>query len=265
LGLSIDRIVVVEGHSDAIGSGFGAVGSRSLQTAGVAIVAAATAVVERARRLVADRLEAAPNDIVLNHVRSAFHVRGTPSLAIAWTELAAMAATPETELHCGAMHDPEGGFTFPSGTHVAVVEVDAESGDVGLRRYVAVDDAGSRVNPMLVDGQLHGGIASGVSQVLGEEVVYDENGSLLTANFGDYTIVSSGQLPMLELFASETASTFNPHGFKAVGESGVLGAIPAMHNAVMDALAPLGVTHIDLPCTPMRVWRAIEEFRRPAT
>lgn len=257
LGLPIERIRVVEGDTDRIGSGVGAVGSRSLQTAGVAVYNSATQVLDRARRLAADLLEAAVGDIVVAGEGAGFHVAGTPARAVSWSDVAAVGEGSGRELSCGEFYDSEGRSTFPSGCHVAVVEVDTETGKVTVARLVAVDDAGPRVNPMIVDGQLHGGIAAGVAQVLGEAMVYDDDGNLLTGNFASYAIASIDQFPQFETVVSETASSFNDLGFKGVGESGTVGATPAVHNAVLDALAPMGITHLDLPCTPQRVWEAI--------
>jgi carbon-monoxide dehydrogenase large subunit len=184
---------------------------------------------------------------------------GTPARLVSWAEVAV--AGPDEELTCGDFYDTEGRNTFPSGTHVAVVEVDTETGLVDLLRLVGVDDAGTVVNPMIVDGQLHGGMASGIGQVLGEVMVYDDAGNPLTSTFVDYAMPTTDQVPSFELARSVTASSFNSLGFKGVGESGTVGATPAVHNAVIDAVAHLGVEHIDLPCTPERVWAAINGGR----
>ena len=157
----------------------------------------------------------------------------------------------------GDFYDTEGRNTFPSGTHLAVVEVDIETGRVVLRRLVAVDDAGTVVNPLVVAGQLHGGIASAVGQVLGEVIVHDRVGNQVTGSLLDYPLPTADQLPSFELVPSATASGLNSLGFKGVGESGTVGATGAVHNAVVDAMTHLGVEHLDLPCTPERVWRAI--------
>ena len=148
--------------------------------------------------------------------------------------------------------------TFPFGTHVAVVEVDTETGDVRLRRLVACDDAGTLINPLLAEGQIHGGIAQGVAQALYEEIVYDEDGTPKTTNFADYLVISATELPMFELVPLETPTWVNELGAKGVGESGTIGAIPSTYNAVIDALAPFGVRHMTTPCTPEKVWAAIE-------
>ena len=261
LGIPPDRISVVEGRTDAIATGVGAVGSRSLQTAGIAIHRAANQVVDLARALAAELLEASPGDVVLDVDRGQFHVVGTPARGVGWEAIAADALESEQELSCGEFFDNEGRNTYPSGTHVAVVEVDIETGAVTIVRYVGVDDAGVVVNPMIVEGQLHGGIAAGLSQVLGEVVSYDEQGNLRTSTFIDYGLATADELPSFELETSAVATSFNELGFKGVGESGTVGATPALHNAIVDALRPFGVDHLDLPCTAHRVWQALYSAR----
>ncbi len=257
LGIALDQINVVEGVTDEIATGQGAIGSRSLQVAGMAIHRAAQQVVEAARNLAAEMIEAAPGDIVLDRSVGAFHVAGTPTTAVGWAELATHELSQNRELGCDFVYDPGGQDTFPSGAHVAVVEVDTETGSWSLIKYCAVDDAGVRVNPMIVDGQLHGGIALGVAQVLGEEVVHDQMGNPLTSTFLDYPIASIDQFCQFEIQAQTVPTSFNSQGYKAVGESGPVGATPAVHNAVMDAVGHLGVDHIDIPVTPEKLWRAI--------
>ncbi len=279
LTMPVDRIRVVEGDTDAIGSGVGAVGSRSLQTAGIAIHRSAAEVRERARRVAADELEAAVDDVVTAADGSGFHVIGTPARSVSWHGVATAALASaaagdggdggdggegsERELTCGEFYDTEGRNTFPSGAHVAVVEVDTETGLVSLRRLVAVDDAGTVVNPTIVEGQLHGGIASAVGQVLGEVIVHDDSGNQLTSSLLDYPIPTTDQLPSFEVVPSATPTSFNQLGFKGVGESGTVGATGAVHNAVLDAIAHLGVEHLDIPCTPERVWTAIQAATAP--
>ncbi|MCP3987897.1 MAG: xanthine dehydrogenase family protein molybdopterin-binding subunit [Actinomycetia bacterium] len=261
LAMPIESIVVVEGDSDAIGSGVGAVGSRSAQTAGMAIHRAATELVSEAMLLAADILEAAVDDLVLDRSTGSFHVIGTPARSLSWGDVAVVALDEARELSCGDFYDTNGANTYPSGTHVAVVEVDTETGGVDLVRFVAVDDAGVRINPLIVDGQLHGGIAAGISQALGEEVLYDDAGNLVNTTFLDYTVATTDQLPSFELTASQHATSVNPLGIKGVGESGTIGSTPAVHNAIVDAISHLGVEHMDLPCTPERIWTAIERAR----
>ncbi len=263
LGIPVDRIEVLEGSTELTATGVGAVGSRSLQTAGVAVHRAATEVVAEARRLAADLLEAAVDDIVLDRGAGAFHVVGTPARSVAWADVAAEAQARDQEVSCGDVYDNEGRNTFPSGSHVAVVEVDTETGRVRIVRFVGVDDAGVRVNPAIVEGQLHGGIAAGIGQALGEEVVYDGEGNLLTSTFMDYQIVTADLLPSFDLAPSAVPSSFNELGFKAVGESGTIGATPAVHNAVLDALRARGVEHLDIPLTPEKIWAALTAVGDP--
>lgn len=256
LGLPIDSIRVVEGDTAAIASGSGAVGSRSAQTAGIAIHNAAEKAVEQGRGIAAQLLEAATADIVFDIGRSQFEVRGTPARGVTWVDVATAAASDGDPITCGDFFDPETGVV-PSGAHIAVVEVDIETGATTVVRFVGVDDAGLRINPTIVEGQLHGGIAVGIAQALGEEMVYDADGTLLTSNFADYAIIPIDWVPQFELIASETRTSRNQLGIKAVGESGPVGATAAVHNAIVDAVSHLGVTHIDIPCHPERVWRAL--------
>jgi carbon-monoxide dehydrogenase large subunit len=190
-------------------------------------------------------------------------VAGVPTMTKTWGEIASAAPAM---LASGV--DPAGGLsestmfstttpTFPFGTHVAVVEVDTETGNVRLVRHIACDDAGTLMNPLLAEGQIHGGIAQGVAQALMEEVVYDEDGTPKTTNFADYPVISAAELPMFELVHMETPTFVNELGAKGFGESGTIGAIPAVQNAVIDALSHLGVRHLDTPITPERVWRAL--------
>lgn len=257
LGLPIDSIRVVEGDTAAIGSGSGAVGSRSAQTAGIAIHNAAEKAVERGRNIAAQLLEAAEADVVFEVGRSQFEVRGTPARGVSWVDVATAAASNGDPITCGDFFDPETGVV-PSGSHIAVVEVDTDTGATTVLRFIAVDDAGLRINPTIVEGQIHGGIAVGIAQALGEEMVYDANGTLLTSNFVDYAVIPIDWVPQYELIASETRTSRNQLGIKAVGESGPVGATAAVHNAVLDAIAHLGVAHIDIPCHPERVWRALQ-------
>ncbi len=266
LTIPVERIRVVEGDTDAIATGIGAVGSRSLQTAGLAIHRSATEVLDRARQRAAEELEAAVGDVVVSQDGSGFHVVGTPARSVGWDTVAAAAAAAdvdtgatgqERELTCGDFYDTEGRNTFPSGAHVAVVEVDTETGLVVLQRLIGVDDAGVVVNPTIVEGQIHGGMASAIGQVLGEVIVHDDAGNQVSGSFLDYPLPTTDQLPSFETIASPTPSSLNALGFKGVGESGTVGATGAVHNAVIDAIAHLGVDHLDLPCTPERVWNAI--------
>ena len=257
LAIPPERITVIEGRTDEIATGVGAVGSRSLQTAGLAIQEASQQVVSDARSLAAELLEAAPADIVLDHAVAVFHVIGTPTRSVGWAEIAVTAAARHEQLSCDHVYNNDGKDVYPSGCHLAVVEVDTETGDWRLVRYAAVDDAGVRVDDDVVDGQLHGGISLGIAQVLGEASQFDDAGLPLNGNFLDYQILTIDQVCQFDLEAQIVPSSFNVGGYKAVGESGPIGATPAVHNAVVDALAPHDVAHLDLPCTPRRVWEAL--------
>jgi carbon-monoxide dehydrogenase large subunit len=254
LGIPMDDIDVIHGDTDLVPNGVGTFGSRSLQLGGTAVHEAAGQVLDLARTLAGELLEANPDDVVLDTAAGRFHVAGTPAVSRTWAEVAAVAGEggldAETEF---TAESP----TFPFGAHVAVVEVDTDTGKVTLERLVAVDDAGRLLNPLLVEGQRHGGIAQGVAQALLEELVYDADGNPLTSNLADYTFISACEVPSFELVAMETPTPINPLGAKGIGESGTIGSTPAVQSAVVDALSHLGVRHIDMPATPEKVWRAI--------
>ncbi|MEJ7562945.1 MAG: molybdopterin cofactor-binding domain-containing protein [Ilumatobacteraceae bacterium] len=232
-------------------------GSRSLQHGGAAVDRSAADLVEAAKRLAAARLEAAEADVVLDLEHGRFHVAGTPSVATSWGELAGGADEQTITQESTTSSGP----SFPFGAHIAVVHVDTDTGKVRLVRHIACDDAGTMINPLLVEGQEHGGIAQGAAQALLEEVRYDEDGNPITANLIDYAMVSAAELPSFELVHLETPTPVNPLGAKGIGESGTIGATPAIHSAVVDAVSHLGVRHIEMPTTPERVWRAIQESR----
>ena len=257
LGVPMDDITVVHGDTDAVEKGVGTYASRSLQVGGTAVLRTADALVVRARELAADRLEADPADIVLDQGAGVFHVAGSRSVSVGWTDVVVEAGGSLGESLSHRTTAP----TFPFGAHVAVVDVDTETGKVELRRIITCDDAGRMLNPLLVEGQRHGGIAQGVAQALCEEMLYDEDGNPQTTNFADYTVISAAELPPYELVPMETATPVNPLGAKGVGESGTIGATPAVHSAVIDALAHLGVRHVEMPTTPQRVWDAIRAAR----
>jgi carbon-monoxide dehydrogenase large subunit len=257
-GLPLDRIEVVHGDTDAVPRGGLTGGSRSAQKAGAAVAEATAALVDEARLAVAELLEAAAADVVLDTDSGRFHVAGAPAArGVDWTELAAHRGR-DRALQCEADFDGDGP-TVPFGAYAAVVEVDRDTGAVELRRLVTVDDAGTIINPLLALGQVHGGLGQGVGQALFEEFAYDGDGNPLTTNFADYALVSAVELPSFECRLVETASPNNPLGAKGIAESGTVGAPAAVQNAVVDALAHLGVRHIDLPLTPERVWRAIND------
>jgi carbon-monoxide dehydrogenase large subunit len=260
LGISMDRVDVRHGDSDMFPSGTVTGGSRSLQVGGLAVKKAAVEVREKAAQLAARMLEADPADIVFDRAAGRFHVAGTPALAVSLVEAATEATNDGGCLDAVVRFDPRGA-TFPSGAYAAVVEVDTGTGGVELVRFVAVDDAGPVINEQAFHGQVHGGAAQGIAQALHEEIVYDAEGNLLTSTLAEYAMPSAAEFPSFETFAVETPSPLNELGVKGVGESGPSGAMPAVHNAVVDAVAHLGVRHIDMPLTGERVWRAIEEAR----
>jgi aerobic carbon-monoxide dehydrogenase large subunit len=251
LGIPVDKITVKWGDTDLIPQGGGTGGSRSLQLGGAAVQQASRELLDVARERAAETLEAAASDLVFDTAASAFSVKGDPDITVPLSSLA------QTERLFVRSVFTQPGATFPFGTHVAVVEVDTETGKVFFRRIVTVDDAGTVINPLLAEGQRHGGIAQGAAQAFLEEVVYDDDGNPLTATFADYPFVSATELPSYELVAMETPTSYNPLGAKGIGEAGSIGATPAVQNAVVDAVSHLGVTHIDMPTSPQRVWRAI--------
>jgi len=257
-GIPMDRIDFHFGDTDDVERGGGTGGSRSLQVGGSAAKLAADAVIEKARQRAADLLEAAVEDIILDTSRGVFHVAGTMQPSRTWSELVAGLEAP---LEAEVDFVPEGA-TFPFGTHVCVVEVDIETGSVAVVRHIACDDAGIIINPLLVDGQVHGGVAQGIAQALLEIVAYDAEGNPITSNLADYGFISATELPFFERVPMETPTPRNPLGAKGIGEAGTIGATPAVHNAVIDAVSHLGVTHIDMPCTSVTVWSAIQAATR---
>jgi CO/xanthine dehydrogenase Mo-binding subunit len=259
LGLPLEKVHVIKGDTDEVASGTGTYGSKSTQIGGSAARLAAAEVVEQARRLVSDYLEASFDDVVLDDVHGRFHVAGAPEPSLSWADLAGRAAADGRLEELKATQNYQAAPTFPFGAHVAVVEVDTETGDVELKRLVAVDDAGTLVNPLVAEGQVHGGVATGAAQALYEEVVYDEDGNPLTATLTGYAFPASSELPLWEAVPMETPTPVNALGAKGIGESGTIGSTPAVQNAVVDALSPLGVRDVPLPCNGENVWRAIRE------
>lgn len=256
LGIPVENFTVKWGDTDLIPEGGGTGGSRSLQQGGAAVQQASRELIEVARERAAVALEASPADLVFAAERSAFEVAGDPDASVRLIELAARERLFVRSIFTAP------GPTFPFGTHVAAAEVDTQTGKATLRSVTTVDDAGVVLNPLLAEGQRHGGIAQGAAQALLEEVVYDADGNPLTASFADYPIVSATELPSFDLATRQTPTTYNPLGAKGIGEAGTIGATPAVQNAVVDAVAHLGVRHIDMPTTPMRIWRAIEASRK---
>jgi len=262
LGYDVDEIEVLHGDTAVVPLGMDTYGSRSLAVGGVALYHAAERIVEKATRIAAHMLEADAGQV--EHVRGTFH---GPEGSVTLKEIALAAWTAhnlpagvEPGLEATYVYDPPN-FSWPGGAHVAVVEVDTETGEVEIVRYVAVDDVGTVINPTIVDGQVQGGLAQGIAQALYEEAVYDDDGNLLTSNMLTYLVPSAAELPRFELHRTETPSPTNPLGVKGVGETGAIASPAAVMNAVVDALAADGVADIDMPATPERVWRALEEVQ----
>jgi aerobic carbon-monoxide dehydrogenase large subunit len=252
LGIPVEAIDVKWGDTDLIPEGGGTGGSRSLQQGGSAVRQASRDLLDVARERAASELEANPDDLIFDTGSSSFAVAGDPDAAVPLARLA-----EQERLFVRAVFAAPGP-TFPFGAHVAVTEVDTETGQAVLRRVVTVDDAGTVINPLLAEGQRHGGIAQGAAQALLEEVVYDADGNPLTASFADYSFVSATEVPSFELADMETPTSYNPLGAKGIGEAGTIGSTPAVQNAIVDALAHLGIRHIDMPATPQRVWAALQ-------
>ena len=259
-GIPVERITLVDGDTDRVRTGGGTGGSRSLQLGGSAVRGATEAMVTKAKQLAARLLEADAADIVVDTAAGTIGVAGVPAQALTWGDLATRAADVGEQLD-GEFDFHQDGATFPFGAHISVVEVDADTGKVRLLRHVAVDDCGTVLAPLLVEGQQHGGIAAGVGQALFEEVSFDSDGNPVTSNLADYGIASAAELPSFETLSTETPTPLNPLGAKGIGEAATIGATPAVQNAVIDAVAHLGVRHIDLPCTPERVWATIRDAR----
>ncbi len=278
LGIPMDRIRYVQSDTFAVATGGGTGGSRSLQLGGSAVSAAAREVRDQAVALAARLLEADPADIEAfqeggraesredptdetgDAARSGLGVQGVPDARLSWAELASRAQEQGVTLRAD-LDVPQEGATFPFGAHVSIVEVDTETGKVTPLRHVAVDDCGRILNPMIVTGQQHGGVVQGMSQALWEQFVYDAQGTPITSTFADYQMPTTADTISLEVSNTETPTTLNELGAKGIGESGTIGSTPAVQSAVIDAVRHLGVRHIDIPCTPQRVWNAIRSAR----
>ncbi len=265
LGVDYDQVVVRHGDTASAPMGFGTGGSRSLVVGGSAMIKAAEKVQERARRIAASMLEAAFEDVVVTDGR--YHVKGAPAKSFSLAQIAEKAygegLPPGMEPGLEAteyFRPPQ--LVYPFGAHVAVVEVDRDTGAIRLREYVSVDDCGTRVSPTLVEGQVHGGIAQGVAQSMLEEVVYDKEGQLVTGSLMDYAIPRAEDLPFFVTDQTVTPSPFNPLGAKGIGEAATIGSTPALVNAVVDALKPFGIRHLDMPLRAERVWRAMQDGGR---
>jgi aerobic carbon-monoxide dehydrogenase large subunit len=260
LGVDFDKIVVRHGDTASGPMGNGTGGSRSLAVGGTAILRATLKVQEKARRIAAHLLEAAPDDVVF--AAGSYHVKGAPSSTAGFAQIAARAygeGLPEgvdAGLEATDFFSPPQ-LVYPFGGHVAVVEVDRDTGRVAVRAFVSVDDCGPRISPTIVAGQVHGGLAQGIAQALLEEMVYGEDGQLLTGTLMDYAIPRADDLPMFTVDETVTPTPFNPLGAKGIGEAATIGSTPAIVNAVVDALRPFGVRHLDMPLRPERVWQAL--------
>jgi carbon-monoxide dehydrogenase large subunit len=263
LGVPFDDVDVIHGDTLTAPFGLDTYGSRSLAVGGVAVQLAARKVVEKAATLASHLMEVDPGD--LEFQAGAFRVKGTPDVQKSIQEVAFGAFSAHSlpdgmqpVLTADHILDPEV-FSFPHGTHLCAVEVDTETGTVKIRSYVAVDDVGKVVNPMIVDGQVHGGVAQGIAQALYEEAVYDSDGNLVTGTMVDYLVPTALDLPAFVTDRTETPATTNPLGVKGVGEAGTIASTPAVVNAVVDAVRHFGVSDVQMPCSPERVWRAIQQ------
>ncbi|MBK9490719.1 MAG: molybdopterin-dependent oxidoreductase [Haliscomenobacter sp.] len=263
LGIAMEDIDIVHGDSDSVAFGMGTYGSRSLAVGGSAIVKSIDKVLEKGAKIAAHKLEAAEED--LEYAGGKWTVKGTDK-SIGFGDIALTAYVPhdypaglEPGLDFSSFYDPTN-FTYPFGCHIAIVEVDQDTGKVTLKRFIAVDDVGNVINPMIVDGQIHGGLAQGIGQALLEGVIYDENGQLVNGSYMDYAMPRADDLPSFEIDRKVTPCPHNPLGVKGAGEAGCIGSTPAVVNAVMDALAPFGVIkNLEMPLTPQRVWRAMHQ------
>jgi carbon-monoxide dehydrogenase large subunit len=261
-GIPMDDVIVVHGDTAKVHHGIGTFGSRGIAIGGTAVHLAMQDIIAKAKKYAGHLIEAEPDSVEFSN--GIFSAPGKEK-TVTFQELALEAhlcrnlpAGTEPGLSVTRFFEPSN-FAFPFGTHIAIVEVDRETGEITVLRYVAVDDCGNVINPLLVDGQVHGGIASGLGPALMEEIVYSEDGQLLTGTFMDYAIPKAHHMPWMELDRTVTPAPGNPLGAKGVGEAGTIGSLPAFVNAVVDALSPLGVEHIDIPMTAQKVWKAIQE------
>jgi aerobic carbon-monoxide dehydrogenase large subunit len=258
-GIPIENIELVWGDTDLVPIGTGTMGSRSLQQGGNAVFAVAAELVNKAKSVAARLLEASEEDIVLDKDAASFHVAGTPAVSKSWADLAVAEKAAGGLVHSDVIG--VSGATFPFGAHVAIVEVDIETGKVRHIDHTACDDAGTVLNPMLLEGQIHGGVAQGAAQALMEEVRYDDDANPITSNLADYAFISAAELPSVRVVHMETPTPINLIGAKGIGESGTIGSTPALQSAVIDALAHLNVRHIDMPTTAEKVWAAVQSAR----
>jgi carbon-monoxide dehydrogenase large subunit len=267
IGVDVNDVKVMHGDTDVSPMGWGTYGSRTTAVGGAALILATRKVKEKAKVMAAHLLEAAVED--MDYADGKFFVKGSPDKSKTIQDVALMAnvawnmpAGVESGLEASMFYDPPN-FTYPFGSHVAVVEIDPETGHTDLKRYVALDDCGPQINPVIVEGQVHGGVVQGIGQALWEEAVYGENGQLVTGSMIDYALPRADKLCDIEVISTVTASPHHPLGLKGIGEAGTIASTVAVYNAVMDALAPLGVTTIQMPMTAERVWRAMQQAGVP--
>lgn len=268
LGVPFEDVEIIHGDTNRISMGWGTYGSRTTPVAGSAIAIACDRILEKAKKIASHALEASADD--LDFVEGAFTVKGVPDKKISFQDVTLQAYLAwnlpegvEPALEAQAFYDPSN-FVYPFGTHICVVEVDAETGEVELKRYVAVDDPGPVINPIVAEGQVHGGIVQGIGQALWEGAVYDEQGQLISGTFMDYAMPKARFFPNFETAFTETPSPVNPLGVKGIGETGTIASTPAVVNAVVDALKPFGVKDLEMPLTPEKVWKAIQKGRGDA-
>jgi carbon-monoxide dehydrogenase large subunit len=267
VGVDVNDVKIVHGDTETTPMGWGTYGSRTTAVGGAALVLATRKIKEKAKIIAAHLLEAAVED--MDYADGRFFVKGSPDKAKTIQDVALMAhvawnmpAGVEAGLEASMFYDPPN-FTYPFGSHLALVEVDPETGHIDVKRYVAIDDCGPQINPVIVEGQVHGGVVQGLGQALWEEAVYDENGQLVTGSMLDYALPRAEWLPDIEVLSTVTPSPHHPLGLKGIGEAGTIASTVAMYNAVMDALSPLGVETLQMPMTAERVWRGIDQARRP--
>jgi carbon-monoxide dehydrogenase large subunit len=266
VGVDVNDVKVVHGDTEITPMGWGTYGSRTTAVGGAALVLATRKIKEKAKVIAAHLLEAAVED--MEYADGRFFVKGSPDKAKTFQDVALMANLAwnmpkgiESGLEASMFYDPPN-LTFPFGAHVAVVEIDRETGQVELKRYVALDDCGPQINPVIVEGQIHGGVVQGLGQALWEEAVYDDSGQLLTGSMLDYALPRADRLCEIEVLSTVTPSPHHPLGLKGVGEAGTIASTAAAYNAVMDALAPMGVKWMQMPMTAERVWRAMQAAQK---
>lgn len=271
LGVPMDHVEVIHGDTDVVSYGIGTFGSRSLAIGGAAMMMSLTKIKDKAKQIAAHMLDARPEEMVYDNGELYVRTDRTRKKTLTevaftatdfnWTAMGGVPADLEPGLEATSRFEPSNA-TYPFGTHICVVEVDADTGAVELRRFLAVDDCGNVINPLIVDGQVHGGVAQGLAQTLFEEVVYDANGQLLTGSLMDYAMPKAHMLPTMETDRTITPTPVNPLGAKGCGEAGTIGSGPAVANAIIDALAPFGVTHLEMPFKPEKLWRLMNQGKQ---